>query len=103
MKSKTHTRLVRRLRCANTDLTVLKTIRAMVRQAQEDNCDVIDGMPDVATNAAQRALQDKHGTPKAFAAACVNAIGDISPLEAHTAIKRYRDLWAMAANEKADR
>lgn len=50
-------------------------------------------MPDKAKTKGQRLLQEKHGTPKQFARACVRAVGDISPLEALVAIREYERKW----------
>ena len=56
----------------------------------------LGALPDKATTAGQRALRKKHGTPRAFASAVVNAIGEISILEAQLAIRKYRDEWQAA-------
>ena len=74
----------------------LGAIREAIHQTRDDHADVIAMMPDKATTAGQRALQKKHGTPRAFARAVVNAIGEISILEAQLAIRKYRDEWQAA-------
>ena len=66
-----------------------KLMQEMVRQTREDHADIIAEMPCKATTKGQRALKRKHGTPRSFARACVNAIGEISCLEAHAAISKY--------------
>lgn len=68
-------------------------IREMIKQTREDNQDLIDEMPDKAKTKGQRDLKKKHGTPQEFAKAVVNAIGEISCLEAHTAIEKYEQEW----------
>lgn len=74
----------------------LREIREDIRATRDDHADVIASMPSKATTAGQRALQKKHGTPRAFARAVVNAIGEISVLEANLAIRKYRDEWQAA-------
>lgn len=69
----------------------------VIKRVQENFQDVVDMMPNEATNDAQRALQAKHGTPREFAEACVNAIGTISCDEAIMAIKVYAAKWESAA------
>lgn len=54
-------------------------------------------MPHDAVNSAQRELVFKHGSPRMFAQACINAIGEISCLEAHMAIAKYKKEWEAAA------
>jgi hypothetical protein len=73
-----------------------KAIRTAIQQTRENNADVIADMPTKATTPGQRALKKKHGTPAEFAQACVNAIGEISCLEAHTAIAKYKREWLAA-------
>jgi hypothetical protein len=73
-----------------------KMMQDMVRQTREDNADIIDEMPNKATTPGQKALERKHGTPRSFAQACVNAIGEISCLEAHAAIRKYLREWNAA-------
>lgn len=67
--------------------------RQMIEETRADNGDLIASMPHDATNDAQRALAKKHGSPRMFAQSCVNAIGEISCLEAHTAIQKYLKQW----------
>lgn len=74
----------------------LAAIRQAIRATRDDHADVIASMPNEATTAGQRALRKKHGTPRAFARSVVNAIGEISVLEANVAIKKYRDEWEAA-------
>lgn len=80
----------------STGHPIAEALAVMVRQTQDDNRDVVATMPNKATTAGQRALQKKHGTPRQFADACVNAIGEISPLDAHRAIRKYLDEWERA-------
>lgn len=74
----------------------LDAIREAIRQTRDDHADVIAMMPNEATTAGQRTLKKKHGTPRAFARAVVNAIGEISVLEANVAIRKYLDEWKAA-------
>lgn len=74
----------------------LAAIRQAIQETRADHADVIASMPNEATTAGQRALKKKHGTPRAFARAVVNAIGEISVLEANVAIRKYRDEWEAA-------
>jgi hypothetical protein len=67
-----------------------------IMQSRKDNADLAAGCASAAKTKGQRELQKKHGTPKAFAEACINAIGEISVLEAMTAIQRYNKQWAAA-------
>ncbi len=69
---------------------------AMVREARASASDLPHGLPDVASTPGQTALEAKNGTPKAFAELCVQAIGDISPAEARTAVARYLEEWRAA-------
>ena len=63
-------------------------IREMVRLTREDNADVIAEMPNKSKTPGQRALQKKHGTPRAFATACVNA-----PASSVQRMVRRADSW----------
>lgn len=69
---------------------------AMVREARASLADLPKGLPDVAETPGQRELQAKHGTPKAFAEACIQAVGEISPAEARGAVSRYLEEWRAA-------
>lgn len=75
---------------------VAKMVREMRDQARADNGDLIASMPAHAETAGQLALMEKHGSPRAYANAVVNAIGEISCLEAHAAIARYKAEWDAA-------
>lgn len=68
-------------------------IAAMIQATRDNNGDLVASMPHDATNAAQEALKAKHGSPRAYAQACVNAIGEISCLQAHEAIAKYKAEW----------
>ena len=68
-------------------------IRAMIQATRDNNGDLVASMPHDATTPAQEALKKKHGSPRTFAQACVNAIGEISCLEAHRAIADYKAQW----------
>lgn len=70
--------------------------RAMVAEARGSVRSLPEGLPDEASTPGQRELQAKHGTPRAFAEACVNAVGEISPDEARAAVGRYVDEWERA-------
>lgn len=83
--------------CASVNgYAAIREIREAIHQTRDDHADVIAMMPNKATTAGQRALQKEHGTPRAFARAVVNAIGEISILEAQLAIRKYRDEWEAA-------
>lgn len=71
-------------------------IKAAIDAIREDNGDLIASMPTDATTPGQEELKRKHGSPRAFAQACNNAIGTISCLEAHTAIQDYLAKWNAA-------
>jgi hypothetical protein len=71
-------------------------LRAMIQATRDDNGDLIASMPHDAKTPGQIALKKKHGSPRMFAQACVNAIGEISCLEAHSAISRYKEQWEKA-------
>ena len=73
-----------------------KEIKAAIDAIREDNGDLIASMPTDATTPGQEELKRKHGSPRAFAQACNNAIGEISCLEAHTAIQDYLAKWNAA-------
>jgi hypothetical protein len=74
----------------------VQLIRRMIEDTRADNEDLIMSLPNKAETDAQRELQAKHGTPREFAQACVNAIGEITCLEAHTAIERMLKRWLEA-------
>lgn len=73
-----------------------KQMAEMIDQIRADNGDLIASMPTDATTPGQEELKRKHGSPRAFAQACNNAIGEISCLEAHTAIAEYKAKWDAA-------
>lgn len=73
-----------------------KQMADMIDQIRADNGDLIASMPCDAVTPGQEALKAKHGSPRAFAQACNNAIGEISCLEAHTAIAEYKAKWDAA-------
>ena len=72
--------------------------KQMVKQARarQANVDIIAEMPNQAKTPGQRALRRKHGTPRTYARACVNAIGEITCLEARAAIRKYLREWNAA-------
>lgn len=71
-------------------------IKKMIDEIRADNGDLIASMPHDAETPGQEALKAKHGSPRAFAQAMVNAIGEISCLKAHTAIQEYKQEWDRA-------
>ena len=77
-------------------MNIREEIKAAIDAIREDNGDLIASMPTDATTPGQEALKRKHGSPRAFAQACNNAIGTISCLEAHTAIQDYLTKWNAA-------
>jgi hypothetical protein len=50
----------------------------------------------VRVSKAQKTLQRLHGTVEEFTDAVINAIGDISKVEALKAIRDYRERWRIA-------
>lgn len=89
-----HSKNYRRPEAEKTRLVT--AMREAVRQTRADQADVIAMMPNRATTAGQRALQRKSGTPRQFARAVVNAIGEISVQEAHATIRKYLEEWKAA-------
>lgn len=83
-------------RLTPTTMNIRKEIKAAIEAIREDNGDLIASMPTDATTPGQEELKRKHGSPRAFAQACNNAIGTISCLEAHTAIQDYLTKWNAA-------
>ena len=77
-------------------MDIREEIKAAIDAIREDNGDLIASMPTDATTPGQEELKRKHGSPRAFAQACNNAIGTISCLEAHTAIQEYLTKWNAA-------
>ncbi len=82
------------------NITNQKDVQEMIRAAKadirEDNQEVIDSMPDVATTPGQEELKKKHGTPREFATAAFDAVGEISCLEAHASVADYKERWEHA-------
>jgi hypothetical protein len=76
--------------------TYKEQIKRMVDGARAELEYLIDEMPDAATTAGQRRLQEKHGTPRQFAKDVIQAIGEISVPAAEAAIKRYEREWDAA-------
>ena len=76
----------------------IKTTVAAIAAIRADSGDIIDAMPDAATTQGQVELMRKHGTPRTFAHACINAIGEISCDEAHASIKKYKTEWDAAGS-----
>jgi len=73
---------------------IQRELAAVVRAAQKENQWLVDQMPDCkARTAEQKKIQKVSGTPKKFAADCVKAIGEISPLEAMIAVRDYLARW----------
>lgn len=75
-----------------------KQMAEMIDQIRADNGDLIASMPCDATTPGQEALKAKYGSPRAFAQACNNRIGEISCLEAHTLIAEYKATWDASGN-----
>lgn len=73
-----------------------KQMTDMIDQIRADNGDLIASMPCDAETPWQEALKAKHGSPRAYSQSVVNAIGEISCLEAHTAIADYKAKWDAA-------
>lgn len=70
------------------------TLRRKVEQARESMLTM--DMPYKATTKGQRRLLRKHGSPRAFARSCTEALGDISIDEATAAILKYKEEWEAA-------
>lgn len=49
--------------------------------------------PNETKSKKQQRLKKKHGTPKEFALACYECVGEISVDEAHDAIIKYTKEW----------
>lgn len=79
----------------------LEKMRAILSRAREEARRVISRMklPTEATNAVQRSLEARSGTPRAFADGLVETIGEISLQEATQAIRRYEDEWNASSLE----
>jgi len=71
----------------------LNSIRSDILVAAASFDSLIPTLPFRAKNSRQAALQNKHGTPRQFAQACVGALGEISVLEAQDAISHYLNEW----------
>lgn len=78
---------------------VKNQIADMVQELRDHHSELISSMPQDATNVSQMTLKQLHGSPRAFAQACVNAIGEISVLEAHQAIAKYKEEWDEAGKK----
>lgn len=68
----------------------------LMQQLRDELTAQVADLPDAATTQGQQALQAKHGTPRAFAQACIAAIGEIDVYEAQEAIEKYRAEWTAA-------
>lgn len=55
--------------------------------------------PTLIETPAQTRLREKHGSPREFAAACMNALGEISIDEANEAISKYNAEWLEAGRK----
>ena len=73
-----------------------KIAKEMVDDARASLADLPNGLPDSPTNDGQYALAAKHGTPKQFARSIIQAVGEISPLDARIAVTRYLPEWNQA-------
>lgn len=76
-------------------------VNEAIDAARENARTVIAGMklPTEAINEAQRKLEAKSDTPRAFADNLAGAIGpDLSLQEAQQAIRRYEDEWNRAGS-----
>jgi len=71
-------------------------LSALVKSTRRDAHWIAEQMPRKALTKGQLALQKKHGTPYEFAKACIEAIGEISILEANQASEKYRREWEAA-------
>lgn len=74
----------------------MKALAGLITACCEGHADFVASMPDKAENPRQEELQKQHGTPREFAQACVNAIGDISSTEARDAALNYQNTWLKA-------
>lgn len=67
-----------------------------IRESQGDLQYLVKRMPNRWSTKGQKLLMEKHGTPRQFAKSVIAAIGDISVLEAHAAIRKYHTEWKAA-------
>lgn len=72
------------------------TLRRKVEQARVNMLATTTDLPYRATTKGQRRLLRKHGSPRAFARSCTEALGDISIDEATAAILKYKTEWEAA-------
>ena len=73
-------------------------LRGMLRGARDSAHSIInpDKLPNEANTDGQRALINKHGSPRVFALAIIAAIGEISVADAQAAVNRYLEEWDQA-------
>lgn len=71
-------------------------LRSLILKTRESNRRLFEPLPDKAVTQGQKELEAKHGTPKAFADACNMAVGEITCMEAHIAIEKYKQEWREA-------
>lgn len=64
-----------------------------ILEARQEASEILKDLPQAATSPRQLHLMHQHGTPHEFAKACIEAIGEISILEALVAIRKYADEW----------
>ena len=67
-----------------------------VTQAHKDAKWIYEKMPRRSQNEAQEKLMRQHGSPYEFGKGCVEAIGEISILEAQQAAEKYLREWRSA-------
>ena len=74
-----------------------QAIAEKVNKAKAEQRRKVDDLPDVPRTEGQRALAAKHGTPRQFARACADALGEISIEEADDAVRKYLAEWNACA------
>lgn len=70
--------------------------REMVNDARASLADLPNGLPDSPFTDGQYRLAARSGTPKTFARNIIQLVGEISPIEARTAVARYLEEWNAA-------
>jgi len=75
---------------------ITEQIMADIRKVRYDQSYKISWMPTKSVTEGQKALESKHGTPREFAKACLELIGEISVDEFHAAITKYKNEWEAA-------
>lgn len=73
-----------------------QTLADAINQAQKDGSWIYENMPRRTQTEGQEKLLKLHCSPYTFGKACVQAIGEISILEAQAAAEKYLREWNAA-------